>query len=94
MFVRSLRNKHIGYANVTTLQILTHLYTTYAKINPSDLDANYNRMKAPYDVKLPIKDFFDQIEDSIEFSSAGNEPFTPFQVVNAAFNAITSIGMF
>ena len=77
MFVRSLRNRHIRYANVTTLQILTHLYTTYAKIKPSNLDANHNRMKASYDVNLPIEAFFDQIEDSIEFASVGNAPSTP-----------------
>ena len=65
MFVRSLRNRHIGYANVTTLQILTHLYTTYAQIKPSDLDANHDRMKAPYDCNLPIETFFDQIEDAV-----------------------------
>ena len=33
MFIRSLRHRYIGYANVTTLQILTHLYSTYAHIN-------------------------------------------------------------
>ena len=94
MFVRSLRNRHIGYANVTTLQILTHLYTTYAQIKPSDLDANHDRMKAPYDCNLPIETFFDQIEDAVEFASAGNAPFTPIQVVNTAFNTIASTGMF
>ena len=85
MFVRSLRNRHIGYANVTTVHILTHLYTTYAKIKPSDLDANHDRMKAPYDVNLTIKAFFDQIKDSTEFTSAGSAPFTPVQVVNITY---------
>ena len=65
MFVRSLRNRHIGYANVTTLELLTHLYTVYAKINTADLEANTARMKVPYDVNLPIETFFDQIEDAI-----------------------------
>ena len=94
MFVRSLRNRHIRHTNVTTLQILTHLYTTYAKIKPSDLDANHDRMNAPYDADLLIKASFNQIEDSIDFASAGNAPFTPVQVVNTAFNVTASTGMF
>ena len=93
IFVRSLRNKHIGYTNVTTLQLLTHLYIVYAKISAVDLEANTNRMKAPYDVNLLIKTFFDQIEDAVEFA-AGNSPFTPVQVVNTAYNVIFSTGMF
>ena len=94
MFVRSLHYRHIGYTNVTTIQVLTHLYITYAQIKPSDLDANYERMKTPYGVNLPIETFFDQIEDTIEFASAGNSPFTPIQVVNIAYNVIVSTGMF
>ena len=84
MFVRSLRNRHIGYANVTTLELLTHLYSTYAKISAADLEANTARMKLPYDVNLPIETMFDQIEDAVEFASAGNAPFTAVQVVNTA----------
>jgi hypothetical protein len=50
-YVRALRDKYIGYANVTVLEMLTHLYTT--KITESDLEANDERMKADYDVNQP-----------------------------------------
>ena len=88
MFVRSLRNIYIGYANVTTLELITYLYTVYAKISAADLEANNTRMKVPYDVNLPINTFFDQIGDAVEFATAGNAPFTPVQVVNTAYNVI------
>ena len=94
MFFRSLKNRHIRYANVTTLKTLTYLYTTCAKIKPSDLEENDKRMKASYDVNLPIETFFDQIEDATDFTSAGNAPFTPVEVVNTAFNIIATTGMF
>ena len=32
MFVNVLSNTHVGYANVATLQLLAHLYITYANI--------------------------------------------------------------
>ena len=94
MFVRSLRNRHIGCTNVTALELLTHLYTVYAKISAADLEANTARMKVSYDVNLPIEIFFDQIEDAIELAAAGNTPFTPGQVVNTAYNVIFSTGIF
>ena len=40
MFVQALQNCHIGYANVTLLQLLAHLYETYAKIAAADLETN------------------------------------------------------
>ena len=94
MFIRSLRHRYIGYANVTTLQILTHLYSTYAHINTGDLEANTARMKERYDVNFPIENFFDQIEDAMEYAAAGNAPFSPDQVVNTAFHVIFTTGMF
>ena len=40
MFINALCDPHVGYANVTTLQLLTHLYDTYAKITAGDLEEN------------------------------------------------------
>ena len=40
MFVNAICDPHVGYANVTTLQLLTHLYDTYAKITAGDLEEN------------------------------------------------------
>lgn len=93
MFIRSLRNRHIGYANVTTLDLLAHLYRTYAKINTADLEANTTRMKERYDCNLPIENAFDQIEDAVEFSATSKFLFNPVQVVNISFNAIFTTSM-
>jgi hypothetical protein len=40
IYVRTSRNTHTGYAMVTTLQILTHLYTTYGKLTPMAMQEN------------------------------------------------------
>ena len=38
--IRSLRHKHVSYANVTTLTMLNHLYDCYARITLTDLEEN------------------------------------------------------
>ena len=43
--IRSLRDKYIGYVNVTTLQMLTHLYNSYARISQFDIEKNDKRFK-------------------------------------------------
>ena len=94
MFVRALRYRHIGYANVTTLQLLTHLYTVYVNISATGLQENDEKMKTPYDPNLPIETLFDQVEDAMEFAVAGKAPYIPQQIVNIAFNIIFQTGTF
>ena len=77
MFTRELKNRYIGYANTTTKDLLTHLFTTYGKISGNDLRLNVVKMNAAYDVNLPIKVLFNQVKDGMDYADAGSHPFTP-----------------
>ena len=81
MFTRVLKNRYIGYANVTTKKLLNHLFATYGKITGNDLRVNDTRMNASYDVNLPIEVLFDQVEDRMDYVDAGNHPKTPRKIV-------------
>jgi hypothetical protein len=94
MFVRSLTTRHVGYLNVTTNQLLQHLYTEYARISASDLLANDVKFKTPYDPNLPIESLFEQIEDAVDYAAAGNTPYTAPQVLACAFQLVFATGMF
>ena len=47
MFVNILSDTHVGYAYVTTLQLLAYLYSTYANITEGGLEDNKDAMAAP-----------------------------------------------
>jgi hypothetical protein len=94
MFVRSLATKYIGYLNVTTRQILTHLYGQYARISAADLQDNDVSFKPAYDPNLPIETLFDQVENAVDFAAAGNTPYSPEQVVATAYQLIFATGLF
>jgi hypothetical protein len=40
MYLQTLSHRVTGFANITTRQMLTHLYTTYGRLSPSDLIDN------------------------------------------------------
>ena len=40
MFVRSLKTNYVGYLNVSTRNILNHLYSEYARILAANLQNN------------------------------------------------------
>ena len=48
-YVRSLRHKHVGCANVNALIILSYLYDSYAKSTAQDLKENDKRFNTAYD---------------------------------------------
>ena len=76
MFFSAINHCHIGYANVTIIQLLNHRYDTYALIRDPDLTANKERMEAPYDLDLHIATFFEQIENVVEYAAQAHTPFT------------------
>ena len=59
MFTSALKKRYIGYANVTTKELLNHLFTTYEKMTGNDLRVNDTRMNTPYDVNVLIEVLFD-----------------------------------
>jgi hypothetical protein len=94
MYLRTLSNRVTGFANVTTRQILVHLYRTYGRLSPADLIANDAKMKSPYDTNQPIESFIDQIEDGVALADAAAAPYTSAQIIDIAYNVLFSTGMF
>jgi hypothetical protein len=57
-YLNALSDKVVGYANCTSLDLLTHLLTFYAMISPTELTQNYERLNTPYDPNQPIETLF------------------------------------
>jgi hypothetical protein len=71
-YLNALSDEVVGYANCTSLQILTHLLTYYAMIAPTELTQNYERLDTLYDPNQQIRTLFQQIQDARAFAVAGN----------------------
>jgi hypothetical protein len=48
-YPNALSDEIVGYANYTSLQLLTHFLTYYAMITPTELTQTYERLNTPYD---------------------------------------------
>jgi hypothetical protein len=60
-YLNALSDEVVGYANCTSLDLLSHLLTFYAMIAPTELTQNYERLNTPYDPNQPIETLFQQI---------------------------------
>jgi len=88
-----LKDPRLGYADVTPLQILTHLFTTYGTVTPHELSANFENMNKPWDPNQPIEDLYQQLEEAQEFA-AEHEPIIDATKIRTGVEIIEKTGLF
>ena len=87
-YIQSLQDKNIRYTNVTTKEMLAHLYLAYVKISDGDLEENDKQIRADYNVNQPMEVLFEQIDDSVDIAVTANNPYLAEQVVTSAHNLV------
>jgi hypothetical protein len=93
-YLNALSDNIVGYANCTSLQLLTHFLTYYAIIARTELTQNYERLNTQYDPNQPIETLFQQIQDARAFAVAGGQPYGAVMIVNVAYTLVFSTGLF
>ena len=74
MFVRSLQTKYVGYLNLSTRNILEHIYSKYARISEANLHNNDAALKTAYNPNQPTKSLFNQVKNALGYAAAVNTP--------------------
>jgi hypothetical protein len=93
-YLNALSNEVVGYANCTSLDLLTHLLTFYAMIAPTELTQNYERLNTTCDPNQPIETLFQQIQDARAFAVAGGQPYGAAMIVNVAYTLVFNTGLY
>jgi hypothetical protein len=93
-YLNALSDEIVGYANCTSLQLLTHLLTYYAMIAPTELTQNNERLNTPYDPNQPMETLFQHIQDARAFAVAGGQPYGAAIIVNVAYTLVLNTGLF
>jgi hypothetical protein len=93
-YLCEMRNKYTGYLGVTTRDLLDHLLDRYGKITPADIEECKRRMNEPIDTTQPIDVYFHKIDDCIQYAADGKVAFTPEQIAQTTYHAISTSGMY
>lgn len=94
IYLDPLNDPDYGFAHVTTLEMLTHLKTTYGRISIAERDANHLRMTAPWHPPQAIEDLFQQLQDGVRFAMSSGEPIADSIVARLGYNNILQTGLF
>jgi hypothetical protein len=93
-YLNALSDEVVGYVNCTSLDLLTHLFTFYAMIAPTELTQNYERLNTPYDPNQPIETLFQQIQDARALTVAGGQPYGAAMIINVAYTLVFNTGLY
>ena len=69
LFLEELRDDTVGFAQVSTLNLLTHLKATYAIITEDELTANLLKIQTPWDPTTSIETLFLQLKLCQKFAA-------------------------
>jgi hypothetical protein len=87
-YLNALSDEIVGYANCTSLQLLTQLLTYYTMVATTELTQKYERLNTPYDPNLTIETLFQQIQDARAFAVAGGQPYGAAMILNVAYTLV------
>ena len=92
--VRVKHRPHREYSGSITLDMLIHLYNTYAAISNTDWLANKNRFREAYSSTDPIEVAWRHIDDAVAYTDVGSIPNSTKQVVDNAYQLVFNTGIF
>ena len=93
-YLCELRNKYTGYMGVSSRDLIDHLLDRYGKITPADIEECKTRMTTPMDSSQPIDVYFKQIDDCIQYAVDGQVAFTPDQILQTVYHAVSTSGYY
>jgi hypothetical protein len=94
MYLEILNDNMVGDANISSRDMLDHLFETYGNITSVDLEIHFEHMRQAWDPHQPVETLFKQIQDCADYSEVGGVPIGPSQQINGGYAKIFATGHF
>ena len=94
IYVRALRDRHVGYMNQSIRNLLTHLFENYGNISQLELEDNDTKMRALWDPNSPFDCLVQQLEDDQDYADDGGQPYTADQLLCIAYTLVFKTGLY
>jgi hypothetical protein len=94
MYLNILNDDMVGYANISAIDMLDHLFETYGNITAVDLEINFEHMRRAWDPQQPVESLFKRIQDCADYSEAGGFLIGQPQQINVGYDKIFATGHF
>jgi hypothetical protein len=94
MYLDTLNDNMVGYANISARYMLDHLFETYGNITAVNLAINFEHMRRAWDPQQPVETLVKHIQDCAHYSEAGGVLIGHLQQINVGYAKIFVTGYF
>jgi hypothetical protein len=92
-FIYETSDIELGYAQVSTLDLLNHLYLTYGSVTADELSTNMDNLSRQWDPDQQLEDLWAQIRKCQAFAN-DFDPITDKTIVRVTINNLEKSGVF
>jgi hypothetical protein len=92
MYLDILNDNMVGYVNISSRDMLDHLFNTYGNITAVDLEINFEHMRRAWDPQQPVESLFKHIKYCADYSEAGGVLIGHPQQINVGYANIFAMG--
>jgi hypothetical protein len=93
-FITSLEDSEVGFAMVTSKNILEYISTEYGVITLDELAENVEKLNEPWNSEQPIRMLWDRIRECQRIGTAGGEPISNRMAMFTALKLLDGTGVF
>jgi hypothetical protein len=94
MYLEVLNDNMVGFAKISSRDMLDHLFATYGNITAVDLEINFDHMRRAWDPQQPVESLFKKIRDCVDYSEAGGVLIGHPKQINVGYAKIFATGHF
>jgi hypothetical protein len=70
MYLDVFNDNMVGFANISAIAMLDHLFSTYSNITAVNMEINFEHMRRAWDPQQPVESLFKQIQDCADYYEA------------------------
>jgi hypothetical protein len=93
-WIHELEHELLGFAPVTSKQMLAYLTATYSKITHADLTKNREKLQDDWDVSEPIHTLWTRISEIQQYALDGKKPIDDDTIMHATLEVLHKTGVF
>jgi hypothetical protein len=94
IYLDILNDNMVGYAKISTIYMLDHLFETYGNSTAVNLEINFEHMRRAWDPQQPVESLFKKIQDCADYYEAGGFLIGHPQQINVGYAKIFATGHF
>jgi uncharacterized phage-associated protein len=93
-YISPLMDQVTGYNNVSVNDILSHLFSEYGDVGPTEIHENNKRFDEPWDGAEPFENIIKRIDECVEYAANGLKPYSAEQIVGKCERLVLETGLF